>query len=166
MTSSRLLLLSFCLFGWHRQCQCGYPEIDLGEVDLDRNPKCRDQIQPFLNRCTNEYRYKVQKAMERSNFNDSAELVRRHACCGIWVAQRCMTRAARSIPDCDIRDARAFEKLPIDADAIALVNRRCAGLDYASKQCSSSDALINGIPFVTLFLCLTFNVLFFKTLVY
>ena len=63
MTSLGLILVTLGSICW--SCWCGYPEIDLGEADLDSNPKCRDLIQPFLNSCTNEYRYKVQKAMER-----------------------------------------------------------------------------------------------------
>ena len=162
MTSLGLILVTLGSICW--SCWCGYPEIDLGEVDLVSNPNCRDLIQPFLNSCTNEYRYKVQKAMERENFDENSERVRRAACCGVWVAQRCMTRAARSIRACDIKDARAFEKLPIDADAIALVDRRCHGLQYASKHCSSSVPHFTGINFVVLlFLCSTLNVLVVKT---
>ncbi|XP_054158337.1 uncharacterized protein LOC128956644 [Oppia nitens] len=120
--------------------QCGqFPEIDLGTVDLSHNPQCQLSMEPYITRCTNLYRYGVQQAMERYDFNVSAEPVKRATCCGVLRAQHCFARAARSRqPECGIREARAFEKLPIDADAVAIMNRQCDGYYLSSKVCSSS----------------------------
>ena len=157
-------LLYFCCICCRPFGECySYPEIHLGEVDLSSNPRCEAKMQPYLNRCTNEYRYNVQKAMERANNNESSELVRRVTCCGIWTAKYCMSRAARSQPECDIKEARAFEKLPIDSDAIAVMNRQCRGLYHTSRQCSAAVS-VNYISSEILFLSLLFYVFIVRRL--
>jgi len=134
-----LVLLSSILCLWTGWCECVYfPEINLGTVDLSHNPKCMQRMDPHISRCTRIYRYGVQKAMENSNFSEDSEAVRRATCCGVLSARLCYSKAARSIADCHIRDARAYEKLPIDADAISTMNRHCSGYYLSSKLCSSS----------------------------
>jgi hypothetical protein len=121
---------------------CYYlPQINLGEVDLSKNPKCELEMQPYLTKCTVQYRKKVESAMKLANYDINSELVQRATCCGVWIAKYCVSRAVRSIKSCGIVEARAFEKLPIDSEPIAIINKHCDGYYYASKVCSMSQTI-------------------------
>lgn len=126
---------------WHLSVCYYLPQINLGEVDLSKNPSCEKEMQSHLTKCTVEYRSRVEKAMKQSHFNVSSDLVRRATCCGIWNARRCASRGARISKSCGIVEARAFEKLPIEGDIIWIMDKQCDGLYFSSHQCSNGLTL-------------------------
>lgn len=113
--------------------------IDLGEADLSHNRMCLHKMQKSYIKCTEEYADKVrEKLYQTDDWNH--KLVRQARCCGVLQAKRCFSSAARSIQYCGIREARAFEKLPIEKNKIYLMEKQCSDYIYGYSQCNHSNS--------------------------
>ena len=120
--------------------------IDLGEADLSHNKMCLNRMQKFYIKCTEEYAYKVkEKLYQTDDWNH--KLVRKARCCGVLQAKRCFSSAARSIQYCGVREARAFEKLPIEKNKIYLMEKQCSDYIYGYSRCNNSNSFNASLKF-------------------
>lgn len=55
------------MFGWRKDEESTMAYLYIGEVDLEMWPDCEDYLDPFLNRCQNDYLSKLYDTIERHN---------------------------------------------------------------------------------------------------
>lgn len=120
-----------------------YPEVRLGVVDLSDNRVCENRSQPHLTLCTQQYREKVRRVVEKHDCEVKGnEEVTRVACCEIWQARSCMTQSVQRLRQkgyCEVKHSRMYEKLPFQSEFIKEVRKWCPNYMYGSEKCNKSS---------------------------
>lgn len=88
------------------------PSIDLGEVDLSPLPRCEQVMGAAIDECVGEYTDQLRDALYAARCNIYSETVRRHACCGVWVAKHCLAAKAASFGECGKNISEQYRALP------------------------------------------------------
>lgn len=107
-----------------------------------------------IDECVGQYMNKLRDALYAAQCNIYSETVRRHACCGVWVAKNCLAEKAISFSECGKNISDQYRQLPSAEYYKVEVADQCSEYMENSGVCQFDIGKIGGFSHHTLILVL------------